>query len=117
MAMWIGRKTYPCTTLVGHLWTFIKLLCLSLVILQTALTIKGSFYSGKTVTTSTVQKLKDSTFPVVFNIIVKPGFDELKLEELGYTDAYWYFMGKNILNASWVGWKGHGKSFNNVSGQ
>ena len=67
--------------------TIIKIICLILVILQTFWTIKNKFYSGKTFTNNGHKKLNDIEFPIVLNIIVKPGFDIKKLKENGYKNV------------------------------
>ena len=75
----------------------------------------NSFNSGRTVTTFEIRKLEDiQEFPFTFNVIVRPGFDEAKLQEIGYLNVEEYFVGRSRLNYSVVGWAGHGK---NVTGE
>ena len=76
-------------TLRGSAWFLIKLACLTLVIVQTGINIRNNFFTGKTVTSTRVIKIDD--IPLILNIIVKPGFDDKKLCEHGYTDTYSYF--------------------------
>ena len=40
-----------------------------------------------------VTKLSEVEFPVILNIIVKPGFDTKKLVDHGYSNVYSYFSG------------------------
>ena len=76
-------------TLKGTIWFLIKLACLTLVIVQTGINIRNKFFSGKTVTSTRVTKIDD--FPLILNIIVKPGFNDSILCEHGYGDVYNYF--------------------------
>ena len=101
-----------------NVWIVVQLLCLALVIIQTVLSVSESFFSGKTVTTSTVGKLKDVVFPVILNLIVTPGFSRAKLHQFGFKDVYKYFKGRNMGNKSLVGWASYdqGHSFHNASG-
>jgi hypothetical protein len=85
--MYLLRKI----TMRGTIWFLIKLSCLTLVIVQTGLNIQDNFFSGKTVTSTRVNKIDD--IPLILNIIVKPGFDNKKLCEHGYVYVYDYFSG------------------------
>ena len=78
-----------------HLWFIVKLLCFALVIVQTSLSVKNNFFSGKTVTRSKVTQLNMEEFPMLINIIVKPGFDTKRLWDHGYANVYSYFLGLN----------------------
>jgi hypothetical protein len=89
-------------------------MCLVLVIVQTYWSIKKIFYSGKTITTTTVNRLDEVEFPLIFNIIVSPGFDAHKLVENGYKDVHTYFVGKHM---NVFGWTGYGGNLGNVSGK
>jgi hypothetical protein len=79
-------------TIRGTIWFLIKLTCLTLVIVQTGINIRDKFFSGKTVTSTRVNKIED--IPLILNIIVKPGFNDTILCEHGYDSAYYYFSGK-----------------------
>ena len=78
-------------TLRGTIWFFIKLACLTLVIVQTGINIRNNFFTGKTVTSTRINQIDD--IPLILNIIVKPGFDDKKLCEHGYDNVYTYFSG------------------------
>ena len=78
-----------------NLWLIVKLLCFALVIVQTSLSVKDNFFSGKTVTRSKVTQLNMEEFPLLINIIVKPGFDTKRLRDHGYADVFSYFSGLN----------------------
>ena len=75
----------------GTILFLIKLACLSLVIAQTFDNIRNNFFTGKTVTSTRVNKIGD--IPLILNIIVKPGFDDKKLCEHGYANVFTYFSG------------------------
>ena len=79
-------------TIRGTIWFFIKLACLILVIVQTGINIRDNFFTGKTVTYNRVNKING--FPLILNIIVKPGFNDTILCEHGYDNVYYYFSGK-----------------------
>ena len=76
-----------------------------LVIIQTSMSIRNSFYSGKTTTTRETKKIKDKDFqfPVKLYILVKSGLRIEKLIEFGYNGSYNYFHGTSF-NESIVGW-------------
>ena len=82
---------YEKITLRGTTWFIIKLACLTLVIVQTGANIRNKLFSGKTVTSTRVTKIFD--VPLILNIIVKPGFNDTRLCEHGYDNAYQYFSG------------------------
>ena len=86
-------------------WWLFKFCCLMLVIIQTFMSIRNSFYSGKTTTTRETKKIKDKDFqfPVKLYILVKPGLRLDKLIEFGYNGSYNYFRGISF-NESVVGW-------------
>ena len=79
-------------TIRGTIWFLIKLACLIIVIVQTGINIRDNFFTGKTVTSTRVKKIDG--FPLILNIIVKPGFNETILCEHGYANAYYYFSAK-----------------------
>jgi hypothetical protein len=54
-------------------------------------------------------------FPVIFNIVVKPGFDIEKLNKLGYDTAHEYFIGGK-KNSGITSWAGFGEKISNVTG-
>ena len=66
--------------------------CLALVIVQTGINTRNKFFSGKTETSTKVTKIDD--FPLIVNIIVKPGFNDTILCEHGYDNVYYYFSGE-----------------------
>ena len=87
----------------------------NIFILLTLLSINDNFYEGKTTTTIKETRLNENEFPVIFNLVVKPGFDIKKLNEQGYNTAHEYFMGSK-KNSNITSWAGHEKKINNVSG-
>ena len=76
-----------------------------LVIIQTSMSIRNSFYSGKTTTIRETKKIKDKDFqfPVKMYILVKSGLRLEKLIEFGYNGSYNYFRGISF-NESEGGW-------------
>ena len=76
-----------------------------LVIIQTSMSIRNSFFSGKTTTIRETKKIKDKDFqfPVKLIILVKLGLRLEKLIEFGYNGSYNYFHGTSF-NESIVGW-------------
>ena len=107
-----------CSNISDKLWKLLKLICLLRVIGQTVINIQSTFYSGKTVTIYSVINLDDvQEFPLSFNIIVKPGFDENKLLERGFASTYDYFIGRRNSNNSVIGWGGQGINSSNVKGE
>ena len=59
---------------------------------------------------------RSTKFPMIFNIIVKPGFDLEKLNEFGYNTPYDYFIGRSMLNTSTTGWGGQVGQSQSVKG-
>jgi hypothetical protein len=110
-----GRNIQPCSKIFLYYWRAIQLICLLLVIFQTFLSINDNFYEGKTTTTIKETKLDEEEFPVVFNIVVKPGLDIEKLNKRGYATAHEYFMGSK-KSSGITSWAGLGKEKNNVTG-
>ena len=111
-------KACLCDNIPAKLWKLLKLICLLTVLGQTVLNIQSTFYSGQTVTTYSVIKLDDvQELPLIFNIIVKPGFDEKKLLEQGFASTYDYFIGRRNSNNSVIGWGGQGINSSNVKGE
>ena len=46
-------------------------------------------------------------FPLIFNIVVKPGYKRSMLNFYGYDDELDYLLGKSRHNSSVLGWGGH----------
>ena len=81
-----------------------------------------SFYwqinPDKTVPKTTRKGLGDIDFPVVFKFCVSPSFNETELENVGYDNMYYYFLGQSRFNNNSYGWSGHneeGGVFSNAS--
>ena len=87
-------------------WIVIKLICLVFVILSTALNIYQAFFTDKSITKVQNKNLKDIEFPIIFNIMVKPGFNESILKDYGYESTIDYFLGTTNINDNNIGWGG-----------
>ena len=46
-------------------------------------------------------------FPLTIKVCVSPGFNDTALQEVGYTDTFYYFLGESRYNDSIYGWGGH----------
>ena len=90
--------------------TLIHLICGVGFLYQTIAEINSQFCSGETTSRGSKTFLNElDSFPVVFDFIVKPGFDVEKLNETGYKDELDYFFGRSKFNSSVFGWGGHGE--------
>ena len=79
------------------------------------MSVRDSFYSGKTITTRETRKIKEKgfQFPVMLYILIKPGLKLEKLVEFGYNGSYNFFLGRSF-NKSIISWVTTSK---NVSGK
>lgn len=89
----------------------IHLICVAGFLYQTIAEIQSQFCSGATTSRVSKTYLNElDSFPVVFDFIVKPGFNVEKLNETGYKDNDDYFYGRSKFNSTVIGWGGHGES-------
>ena len=51
-------------------------------------------------------RLEEMEFPLVIKLCVVPGFNQTALQELGYSDTYSYFVGRDENVNSTYGWAG-----------
>ena len=95
------------------IWRIFKILCLLLVIIQTYLSITSKFFSDKTTTTTTSNKLDSMEFPVLVYIVPKPGLDAVNLTLQGYEGAYPYFLGRKNQPSNF-GWAAASKTVKGI---
>ena len=86
----------------------INLVCLVGFLYQTIDETREQFCTGKTTADVSQISLKElNNFPVVFDFIVRPGFDMEELVQEGYNDIDDYFFGRSNSNSTVFGWGGH----------
>ena len=51
--------------------------------------------------------LNDMDVPITVKVCVSPGFNNIALQEVGYSDTWDYFLGRSNYNDSLYGWAGH----------
>ena len=67
------------------------------------------FIPTKTHTFTEEIQLKDIDFPINMKICVRPGLNNIVLEQLGYRNFEAYLSGVSRFNSSVIGWGGHTK--------
>ena len=82
---------------------YIKLIGLVVVIIQTIVSIRDTFFSGNTRTVSVKKSLNEMPFPVILNVMIYPGLNQTKLTEFGFNATYNFFLGKSF-NMQSLGW-------------
>ena len=91
-----------------------------LAICLTIWNIHERFYTNKTTTLTSNEKLEQIQFPLKFSFLINPGFDHSKLDEMGYPSADFYIGGFNKWDKTHIGWAGlteDGSTVGNVSGK
>ena len=66
------------------------------------------------------EKLEQIPFPLKFSVLINPGFDISKLNEVGYSSSERYILGQSKLDKKHIGWAGlteDGSKVGNVSGK
>ena len=64
------------------------------------------------------QDFNEMDLPITIKVCVSPGFNATALQEFGYSDTYFYFLGNSVYNDTFYGWAGHtdtNEVFGNVS--
>ena len=51
--------------------------------------------------------LSTMSFPCLFRLVIRPGYDLTELNTAGYDCVEKYFLGQSMFNKSQVGWAGH----------
>ena len=101
----------------------LNILNVSLFLLAVCLTIwniNQRFNTNKTTTFTNNERLEQIPFPLKFSILINPGFDLSKLDEVGYSHAGSYLFGVNKWKKNRIGWAGlneDGSTVGNVSGK
>ena len=91
-----------------------------MAIILTIWNVHERFNTNKTTTITKNEKLDRIKFPLKFLILINPGFDQSKLDEVGYSSAGHYIIGKLKRGRSHIGWAGlteDGLTMGNVSGK
>ena len=91
-----------------------------LAIILTIWNINERFYTNKTTTLTSSEKLEQIQFPLKISFLINPGFDASKLTEVGYSSPRGYILGQSIWDKAHIGWAGFtedGSTVNNVSGK
>ena len=91
----------------GNLWVVANLLCTVLLTVQLLHLLNDHINPTITRTWEEEVPLQDIDFPVVVEICLIPGFNQTALNEVGYADAFSYFVGQSLYNSSFYGWAGH----------
>ena len=96
------------------IWVLINLLCAAFFTLQLVHILEG--YARPTVTRTWEEEvfLQDIDFPLTIKICVIPGFNQTALNESGYDDTWFYFLGQSAFNDSIYGWAGHTEGLGTV---
>ena len=101
----------------------LKILNLSLFLLAVCLTIwniNQRFNTNKTTTFTNNERLEQIPFPLKISILINPGLDLSKLDEVGYSTVGSYISGFNKWGKKCIGWAGlneDGSIVGNVSGK
>ena len=92
---------------IKTLWVLANLAGTIILTVQLAHVLEG--YIKPTVTRTWEEEilLKDIEFPLVVKVCVVPGFNQTAIHEVGYADAWHYFIGQSRFNKSLIGWAGH----------
>ena len=115
-----------CHHLQQYFWYILKAACFIAFIIQISASIHSQLAPQDTVAKTVRTDLKNVDFPVAFKICMKPSFNSVELEKVGYELPYFYFSGrskydKNLLTWGSMGihgWAGHteeGGVFSNVT--
>ena len=96
------------------IWVLVNLLCIVFFSLQLVHILEG--YAKPTVTRTWEEEvfLQDIDFPLTIKICVIPGFNQTALNESGYYDTWFYFLGQSAFNDSIYGWAGHTEDLGTV---
>jgi hypothetical protein len=105
-----------CSHCLKHNGVAINLVCLALFT-YTMVQLVILYIDPTELNTVIVKKsLTDMTFPLIFKLCIKPGYDVAVLGESGYEEVYKYFKGEvptkedpqnpTIGSSSFVGWSG-----------
>ena len=109
----LARHTTVTRQLSGGMswhWKLVHLACLAAFLVQLGGVLEG--FLRPTITSTVVEQknLQDIDFPLCFKICIKPGFNAIVLNEMGYDTSdgsYGYFSGRSRFNRSVFGWAGH----------
>ena len=94
-------------TSVKWLWVIVNLFCTVVLAIQLANILEGYIKPSLTRTWEEELMLRDIDFPVIVKICVIPGFKEKALQEAGYQDTWFYFLGQSMFDNTTYGWAGH----------
>ena len=94
-------------TSVKWLWVMVNLFCSVVLAIQLANILEGYIKPSLTRTWEEELMLRDIDFPVIVKICVIPGFNEKALQEAGYQDTWYYFLGQSMFDNTTYGWAGH----------
>ena len=92
---------------IKTLWILANITCTTILTVQLAHVLEGYIKPKILRTWDEEVLLEDIDFPVVIKICVVPGFNQTALYEVGYYDAWDYFLGQSRFNESVIGWAGH----------
>ena len=96
------------------IWALVNLLCIAFCSLQLFHILEGFANPSLTRTWEEEVALKDIEFPLTIKICVIPAFNETALNERGYYDTWFYFLGQSAFNDSLYGWAGHTEGLGTV---
>ena len=98
------------------LWISANIAFTAFLTVQLAFVLEGYVKPETTQTWDEYARLAEMEFPLVIKICVIPGFNQTALQELGYKEAFSYFVGRDKYynDNSTYGWAGHTKDSNTV---
>ena len=86
----------------------LKLFCITGFLVQTSVNVKNVFWNRETSVNIRDVKISEmNNFPLVFKLLLRPGYDIMSLEKEGYSDLDFYFHGYSKYGYGRVGWRGH----------
>ena len=72
----------------------LKLFCITGFLVQTSVNVKNVFWNRETSVNIRDVKISEmNNFPLVFKLLLRPGYDIMSLEKEGYSDLDFYFHG------------------------
>ena len=105
----IATYTAPSKENLHNLLVFLlKLSCITGLMVQTTVNMMNELWDRQTYVTIHDAKISElDTFPLVFKLILYPGYSHESLKTEGYNDTDAYFFGYSRYNGSVFGWSGH----------
>ena len=89
------------------MWLLVNLFCTVVLTVQLVVVLDSYVNPTNTRTWDEEVMLADIEFPLIFKICVIPGFNEKAINDAGYYDTYFYFLGQSLFDNRTYGWAGH----------